>query len=438
MTQSAARRLRIAHVGAASTVFNPRLIADIARSRVLRPAALVLVDIDEAALETMARVAKRIAKAAGADLEISATTDHREAVVEAAFVITTIGVGGADAWRADVEIPERHGIRQTVGDTVGPGGVLRALRQIPAHLDIARAVAELSPRAWLVDYSNPMTAIVRAVQRETRVPCFGLCHGIHATRDFLAGVLEIAAAELDVVAAGVNHLTWITELRHAGRDMYPRLREAGDVRERLEPVSRTLMDVYGLYPAPADRHVAEFFRTFLPRDGQPFRHGLDSAREMTDREIRRKNDRKLALQEMASGRRPLDASLLDARREPERGISILEAVAGGAPVRELAINVGNAAYVSGLPGGAVVEVPGFATSGRVDGQAVEALPLGIQELLAARVEQQELTVEAAVSGDRGAAVEALAADPLVRDQAKAEAILEEALALHGSRLPQFA
>jgi alpha-galactosidase len=438
VTQSAARRLRIVHVGAASTVFNPRLIADFARSRILAPATLVLIDPDERALEMMARVGQRIVDVSGADLELVATTDHRKALEGASFVITTIGVGGAAAWQADVEIPEQRGIRQTVGDTVGPGGVLRALRQIPVHLDIARAIAEVAPRAWLVDYSNPMTAIVRAVQRETGVSCFGLCHGIHATRDFLAGVLEVPAAELDVMAAGLNHLSWITELRHGGRDMYPRLREGGDVRDRLEPVSRTLMDVYGRYPAPADRHVAEFFGSFLPRDGGPFRHGLDGGREMTDREIRRKDDVRVALGETADGRRPLHASLLDSRREPERGVAVLEAIAGGAPVRELAVNVGNAAYVSGLPGGAVVEVPGVARSGRVDGQAVEALPLGIQELLAARVEQQELTVEAAVSGDRVAAVEALAADPLVRDRATAEAILDEALATQGSRLPQFA
>jgi len=432
------RRLRIVHLGAASTVFNPRLIADVARARTLAPATLVLVDVDEPALLDMARVAERIAGAAGADLEVLATTDRREAIAGAAFVITTVGAGGAAAWQADVEIPERHGIRQTVGDTVGPGGVLRAIRQIPVHLEIARTVAELAPRAWLANYSNPMTAIVRAIQRETRVATFGLCHGIDGTRSFLAHVLGVPAAGLEIVASGLNHLTWISELRYRGTDLYPRLREDGDVRGRLEPVSRTLMDVYGLYPGPGDRHVAEFFPSFLPLDGSAFRYGLEAGRELTDREIHRKDASRATLHEVAEGRRPLDASLLDPTRAPERGVAIMAAIAGGSPTRELAVNVGNAAYVSGLPGAAVVEVPGIAAAGRLDGQAVAPLPLGIQEVLAARVEQLELTVDAAVGGDRRTAVEALAADELVRDRATAEAILEDALAADVPRLPQFA
>ncbi|EXG82976.1 hypothetical protein [Cryptosporangium arvum] len=416
--------MSIVLIGAGSTVFTPGLLTDLAADPAFAGWTVHLVDLDAGAAETMARLGARIAAAAGADLRFEAHTDRRAALPGARFVVSTIAVGGAEGWHADLAVPEKHGVAQTVGDSVGPGGVLRALRHVPELVAIARDVADLAPGATIVNYSNPLTANVRGIHRATGVPVIGLCHGTRHVLAALAARLRVPAGEVHAVFAGLNHLCWLLDLRHGSTDLYPRLREL-----ELEPFSADLMRLFGLYPAPGDRHVAEFFPWYLRGNESP------PGRAETLRYIGEKTSLWERLHDQAEGRAPLDPTR---DQEAERLVAILASIITGRESVELAVNLPNEGKIPNVPSNAVVEVPAVVSAAGVNGVAVGALPPAIAAVLTARAQQQELTVSAALAGDRALAIQALALDPLVPDPATATAILDDAVVAHAPRLDGFA
>jgi alpha-galactosidase len=434
-------------IGAGSTVFTPGLMADLASARAFDGWTVHLVDLNGDAAETMARLGRRIAAERGARLTFEAHVDRRAALPGARFVTTTIAVGGAEGWRHDVEIPARYGIAQTVGDSVGPGGVLRALRHVPELVAIAEDVADLAPDAHLINYSNPLTANVRAVSATTPVRVAGLCHGTMHVLGALARDLDVPRDEVHAVFAGLNHLCWLLDLRRGSEDLYPRLRRlvaerAGDrdaASTRHEgvhlPVSADLLDTFGLYPAPGDRHVAEFFAWYLTKasDGAlPW--GLQGGQDMTMEYIAEKSDLWERLHGQADGTHPLPHG---ESQEAERLVAIAEALVTGREIVELAVNLPNEGKIANLPPEAVVEVPAVVGAGGITGLAIGRLPAAIAAVLTARAQQQELTVRAALEGSRELARQALALDPLVPDPATATAILDDAIEAHGPALDRF-
>lgn len=434
-------------IGAGSTVFTPGLMTDLANSPVFSGWTVHLVDLDADAAETMVRLGRRIAAEHGADLRFEAHTDRREALAGACFVTTTIAVGAASGWLLDIEIPARHGIAQTVGDSVGPGGVLRALRHVPEIVAIARDVEELAPDAQMINYSNPLTANVRAVTAATSVKVVGLCHGTMHTLSALAGDLGVPTEEVHAIFAGLNHLCWLLDIRRGGEDLYPRLLElvakrAGGwdapstSREGVHlAVSADLMRTFGRYPAPGDRHVSEFFGWYLRGvDADHLPWGLQGGRDDTMRYITEKADLWERLHAQADGSAPLDSS----NQEAERLVSIATALITGHDAVELAVNLRNDGKISNLPPLAVVEVPAVVGAAGITGLSVGPLPEGIAAVLSARAHQQELTVQAALTGSRAIAVQAMALDPLVPDTATAAAILDEAVLAHAPVLDRFA
>lgn len=437
-------------IGAGSTVFTPGLLADLVRSPVFSDATVRLVDIDGAAVEVMVALGRRLAVEAGSALRVEGTTDRREALPGADFVTTTVAVGGAKGWEEDIAIPRRHGVDQTVGDTVGPGGFLRALRQVPELVSIAEDIVDLAPGAWLVNYANPLTTNVRAIVAHTGARVIGLCHGTMHTTGTLAAGLGMPTAQIRATFAGVNHLCWLTDLRGAGgEDLYPKLRAL--VAERATgssaPSSRTegvhqavsadLSRIFGLYPAPGDRHVAEFFPWYLRgrRADGTLRWGLQGGQDRTWEYIKGKETLWERLRAEAYESAPLDPALLDQGREAERLVTIIESLATGRESLELAVNLTNNGAISGLPPEAVVEVPAVIGAEGIRPVAVGALPAGIIAVLESRIRQQELTVTAALTFDRASALTALALDPLIPDTATARAILSEGLLAHAAHLP---
>jgi alpha-galactosidase len=433
-------------IGAGSTVFTPGLLTDLASAPAFAGWTVHLVDLVPDAAETMARLGRRIAAQRGADLTFVPHTDRREALPGARFVTTTIAVGGAGGWLRDVEIPARYGIAQTVGDSVGPGGVLRALRHVPELVAVASDVADLAPQALLVNYSNPLTANVRAITAATPVRTIGLCHGTMHTLATIARELAVPVAEMDATFAGLNHLCWLLELRHAGQDLYPRwdalvAAHAGGVdaaSTRSEgshlAVSADLYRTFGRYPAPGDRHVAEFFGWYLrgagqhgsgPADGATLPWGLQGGRDATMEYIGEKSDLWARLHAQADGTVPLPRT---DNQEAERLVAIAAAIVTGRDHRELAVNLPNDGLIDNLPAEAVVEVPAVVGAAGVRGVAVGALPTGIAAALTARARQQEIVVQAALLGRRDLALQALALDPLVPDPGVARAILDDAVA----------
>jgi alpha-galactosidase/6-phospho-beta-glucosidase family protein len=446
------RTLKIVIIGAGSTEFTPGLLADLVTSDQLRKTEVALVDIDPEAVDTMTRLARRMSEARDAGLKVSGTVDRREALPGADFVTTTIAMGGARAWEADVRIPEKYGVYQTVGDSVGPGGVFRALRHVPEIVDIARDMEELCPDAWLFNYTNPLSAIVRGVHKSTSIRCAGLCHGVLHTRQVIARDLGYATEDVNVVFAGINHLCWLLDLRYRGTDVYPAFRKLmhdgrqapltgafDDPYDAFQHVSAWLMELYGLFPSPGDRHVAEFFPYFLRTDGETLAYGTQGGLDMTNEIFATKDTTRERLREQAYGREPLDEELLADAREGERLIHIIEAMVNDRPMPELAVNVRNDGLIANLPPWAVVEVPGLISGYGVRGVGVGSLPEAIAGVLEQRIHQQELTVDAALSGNRALALQALLADPLMHNVGieDVEAMLDESLALHGKHLPRF-
>jgi alpha-galactosidase len=436
-------------VGAGSTVFTPGLMQDLAGAPAFAGWTVHLVDLDADAANTMARLGRRIAREAGAELTFVPHTDRREALPGARFVTTTIAMGGADGWRHDLEVPARHGIAQTVGDSVGPGGVLRALRHVPEVVGIAHDVADLAPEALLVNYSNPLTANVRGVAMSTDVDVIGLCHGAMHTLSALVADLGLPSDEVTAVFAGVNHLSWLLELRHGSADAYPRLRQlvlepsaghdapsSGGYGTAL-PVSADLLRTFGRYPAPGDRHVAEFFPWYLgdARPDEPLPWGLQGGLDDTRRYVAEKADLWERLHAQAEGIAPLSRT---DNQEAERLVAICAAVVTGEPHAELAVNLPNHGLVANLPPDAVVEVPARVGADGVTGVPVGPLPEAIAAVLTARALQQELTVRAALEGSRDLALQALVLDPLVPGPAVASAVLDDAVKAHGALLERFA
>jgi alpha-galactosidase/6-phospho-beta-glucosidase family protein len=435
-------------IGAGSTVFTPGLMTDLASAPAFAGWTVHLVDLSAEAADTMARLGRRIARERGADLSFVAHTDRREALAGARFVATTIAVGAAAGWRHDIEVPARHGIAQTVGDSVGPGGVLRALRHVPELVAIARDVAELAPGAILVNYSNPLTANVRAIAAQTPVRVIGLCHGTMHTLGALAADLGVPRAEVHATFAGLNHLCWLLDLRHGAEDLYPRLRalvseraggaDAPSTRDEGAhlAVSADLLRTFGRYPAPGDRHVSEFFSWYLRgAGGGALPWGLQGGRDATMEYIGQKSDLWDRLHGQADGTLPLDGTQ---KQEAERLVAIARAIVTGRDRVELAVNLPNDGKIPNLPPEAVVEVPAVVGAAGVTGLAVGPLPEAIAAVLTARAQQQELTVRAALSGCRALAVQALALDPLVPDPRTAAAILDDAIAAHGETMSRFA
>lgn len=234
-------KVNIVLVGAGSAVFGVRLVRDLVFTEGLKGSQLTLVDIDEERLELVYEIGRRLIAEQRADLVLSRCADYRDALAGANYVISTVARGGTDAWLQDVEIPRNYGYYYAVGDTLGPGGMMRAFRTIPIVLDIAREMEHLCPTALLINYSNPMTAICRAVNRYSSIQVIGLCHGLLNTVRRIAPRLTRKAEDITAWGAGINHFIWLTDISDArtGEDLYPALMQRADEYPDNSPLLMT-------------------------------------------------------------------------------------------------------------------------------------------------------------------------------------------------------
>jgi alpha-galactosidase len=432
---------KIAIVGAGAR-FTPGLLADVIGRPGLEEVSVALFDPDPARPPVLERWGQRLARSRRVPARVEAVPTLEAALRGSDVVFTTLRVGGREAYHADLAVPARYGIEQGVADSVGPGGFFAALRQIPAFAGVARTMERACPDAWLLNLSNPMTVICRTVARVSRIRCVGLCHGIYGRHQWLARYLGVPREALGINHAGVNHLTWVTELTYQGKDAYPllaqRFREVG---HGGEPISFQLLELFGQFPSPADRHVAEFYPYYhRPDAGGGRAYGLETSAEQIARDARRRADYWATLAREADALVPLS------RRYPGEGegaVDLVAALSGrragaGAP-RPFAVNLPNTGgIVSGLPEDGIVEVFATVEEGGLRPRPPGTLSPGVAAGLRARLDQQALTVEAGLTGDRRLAHQALLADPLVRTVEQARGLLEELLARHAPYLPQFA
>ena len=258
---------RIVLVGAGSVEFTRNLLGDFLSFPELRDAEIVLHDIDDDRLATARRMARWTADALGAAPTIRGSLDRREALAGADFVINMIQVGGARATQIDFDVPARFGLRYTINDTINVGGVFRGLRTIPVVLGIAADMSDVCPGALLLNYTNPMGMLVKAVEEGIGIPTVGLCHSVYWTVHSLAEYLGVPFAEVDALSGGVNHLAWILRLEHRGTDLYPALRsfvESGRAPDD-DLVRAELFRRFGYYPTESSEHHAEYSPWFIPK-----------------------------------------------------------------------------------------------------------------------------------------------------------------------------
>ncbi len=438
---------KIVLIGAGSTIFGVNTLADLFAQRAhLRGSHLALCDVDPARLARVTRLAERMNAATDADFKITSVTDYRAALPGAEFVIVSVEVDRIARWKLDWEIPFKHGIRHVLGENGGPGGLSHALRTIDLVLGIAREVERLAPDAYLLNFTNPLPRVMLAVTRYTRLRAIGLCHQINKGYYIVGHVLgltpRIAAhfpppalarelkEQIDLETAGLNHLTWIQELRErgSGRDLYPEFRaRLFDFDPTFEPLSRRLHKAFGLFPATGDDHVGEYF-SFAHETSDLKGYDFDkyaATGAALDAHVDRAITDSDALQEFLNW------------ESAERAASIVAGIVNDWHSYEVTVNVVNNGALPGLPDWAVVEVPGVVSASGVTPLRVPALPPAITAALNREAVIQDRVVEAAVHGDRYAALQALLLDPLIPSFADAEKLLDELLTAHAAALPQF-
>jgi alpha-galactosidase len=436
---------KIVLIGAGSAVFTRGLVADLIQADDLGPWALGLVDTDPRALETADGLARRMVEAREAEIEIQASTDRRALLPGADVVVTTIGVGGRRAWEADVLIPRQYGIYQPVGDTVMPGGVSRAMRMVPALVDIARDVDARCPGAWFFNYSNPMAANCWAIRLATGVPVVGLCHGTFHVQRQLAAFIGAPPDEVSSLYAGLNHLTFIYDLRWKGRDAWPLARErlSGEAPSDDEPsfavenpFSWSLFQAYGAYPSANDRHVVEFFPGRFPHGRYEGRTlGVDAY--AFERTIASGDRAYAAMRAQALGEAPLDQAIFQrGPGEHEQLVEILRCIWADER-RTFPANLPNRGAVPGPPDDAILELPAVSTARGLCALRLPGFPEPLVAVLARKIAAIRLTVTAALEGDRRLFYEALLADGAVTDPAVAARMGDELLEAQRAYLPQF-
>src|SRR5215218_4624656 len=282
---------KITLIGAGSLVFTRNLCSDILLTPVLQESTISLMDIDSERLSQSKDLVQVLVDQRGLGGSVKATTDRREAVRGADYVVTTFQQGGLDAYALDIEIPQRYGVEQCVGDTLGPGGVFRALRTIPVLIDLCDDMDELAPDALLLNYVNPMAANCWAVDLATGRPCVGLCHSVQDTSKMLAEWVGVPYTEVSFLCAGINHQAFFLNFRHGKEDLYPAIRkeaEKEEVRGR-EPVRIELMEHFGYFVTESSGHASEYSPYFrksehmveeelVPRFTDPADHWFDFGR----------------------------------------------------------------------------------------------------------------------------------------------------------------
>lgn len=434
----------IALVGAGSTSFGLSMLLDlVANAADLSGTTIRLHDRDGEALDLMLAAARGLSQAARADLRFEASTDPRAALEGARFVVVSVAVDRLATWRRDWEIPRRHGIRQVLGENGGPGGLGHTLRSVRLMLEVARTIEEVAPDALVLNFTNPMSRVCMALARATRLRCVGLCHQIGAGYRIAGQVLGLVRDEqearaesamlqrkLDIKAAGLNHLTFIYDLRDAetGADLYPVFRERlATMPPSFEPLSRRLLDSFGLFPATGDGHAGEYISFAWETSALT---GYDF-----DGRVRHAEELKTRLRQTVAGELPYNDYL--GRTSGERAVQIIAATIHNANQFEHAVNIPNRGCIPGLPEWAIVEVPGIVSGAGVAGIQTPGLPPAITALLAQQVAVQDRAVEAAIHGDRQAALQALLLDPVVQSYEAAQRILDELLEVHAPYLPQF-
>ncbi len=456
---------KIVLIGAGSAVFGLKALASVIRSERLRGCEFWLVDIDPEPLELMTALAEKMNAEWGAQMTIRGTTNRREALPGADFVVLSVQVGPREVvWDMDLKIPLRHGIRQPYAENSGPGGLAHTARNLPLMIAIARDMEELCPDAWCLNYTNPLIRLTWAMHRYTSVKVLGMCHQLnwgytivmalladrygveippnfnvhtnYANKKYRDPVMAAGLKHLDIKAAGINHFSWATDIRDraTGEDLYPLVRQRWlrEYRRDFEPFSRELFEIFGLMPTPGDAHI-EFTQLTHDPVAKPWeKYGIEL--QSMEGNVRRRADRRQLARDVVSGKLPVDTL----KNQPTEYVpEIVEAITFNDNFYYHQLNLPNNGLIPNLPADAIVEVPGVISGFGVHGLGMEPLPEPIAEMCRRELAYSSLVIDACYHGDKELALQAMLLDPMVNDIDRARAILNDFYAEFAEYLPQF-
>jgi alpha-galactosidase len=440
---------KITFIGAGSVVFTRNLCSDLLLTPSLQASTISLMDIDPQRLAQARDLVQALIDRRGLAARVEATTDRREALRGADYVITTFQQGGLEAYALDIEIPQRYGIEQCVGDTLGPGGVFRALRTIPVLIEIGHELDQVAPNALLLNYVNPMAANCWAFERATGRPHVGLCHSVQGTSEMLAKWINVPYDEVVFRCAGINHQAFFLEFRRGTTDLYPLIWEAiqHSEIEGQEPVRIEMMKYFGYFVTESSGHASEYLPYFrksaqqvneelVPRFTDPVNSWYDFGR--SGGYLRH------CLERLEHAQADFDELIAGTKAPPtvrshEYSSHIIEAIETNQPTR-INGNVPNRNLIPNLPQGCCVEVPCLVDGNGIQPTPVHDYPPQLAALNRTNINVQELIVEAAINGKRDAIYHAVMLDPLtaaVSTLPRIHAMVSEMLEAQARWLPQF-
>jgi alpha-galactosidase len=429
---------KITFIGAGSTVFAKNLIGDILSFPELGESTISLFDIDAERLRTSEIVARKLAGALEARPTIEATTDRRRALDGADYAICMIQVGGYKPGTViDFEIPKKYGLRQTIADTLGIGGIMRGLRTVPVLLSMCRDMEELCPDVTFLQYVNPMAINCWAIGRASSIKTVGLCHSVQHTAGELAHDIGVPIEEINYVCAGINHVAFYLRLERDGQDLYPLVRKVieegrtpGHNRVRYEMFRRL-----GYFVTESSEHFSEYGPWFIKRDRpdliERFNIPLDEYITRCENQIAGWHRMKSLYESDAP---------IEVERSPEYGSLIIHSMETGTP-RVVYGNVPNTGLIDNLPQGCCVEVPCLVDKNGLQPTKVGALPPQLAALMQTNVNVQSLTVEAALTGKREHIYHAAMLDPHTAAELDLDQIwslVDDLIEAHTDWMPQYA
>jgi len=410
---------KIVMVGGGSYNWCPRLISDMVQTPELEKSEIILLDPNLKAAQKVQAAAEKITATFKRKFKFIATSDENAAFKGADFVVITISTGGLEMMRHDLVIPDKYGIYQTVGDSVGPGGWSRTLRNVPVFVKMAQKIENLSPRAIILNYTNPMAALTGAIVAASSLRNVGLCHGVFGTYRMLESIFGVREKDIAMNFCGVNHFFWVLDFKIKGQDGYAMLnRKLGG--KSLDNVLQSdtdnagfshsnhllcdeLLREYGHLTYVADRHTCEFFNAYLTDKKQMKRFKLVRT-SVEDRYAGLERARQATF-DLANGKNAPGA------RSRETAVDIMKSFVTNQPFVDV-VNMPNVGQIDNLPRGAVVETLGLVNARGFSPITAGPLPERLLPLVEPHCRVQQMTLEAALKGDKELALQSLMLDPL--------------------------
>lgn len=428
---------KITFIGAGSTVFAKNLMGDILSFPELADSEIALFDIDAERLRTSEIVAHKVAHALNTKPKITSTTDRRAALDGADYAICMIQVAGYKPGTViDFEIPKKYGLRQTIADTLGIGGIMRGLRTIPVLLSMCRDMEELCPDVTFLQYVNPMAMNCRAISRASKIKTVGLCHSVQGTAWQLSRDIGVPFEEINYVCAGINHMAFYLKFEHNGEDLYPRIQRVIE-EKRVPDWNRVRYEMFkrlGYFVTESSEHFSEYVPWFIKRDRPDM---IEEFNIPLDEYIRRCEEQIAGWETM---RRELeDGAGIEVHQSAEYGSLIIHSLETGIP-RVIYGNVANNGLVDNLPQGCCVEVPCLVDKNGIQPTRIGSLPPHLAALMQTNINVQELTVEAALTCKRDHIYHAAMLDPHTAAELSLEqiwALVDDLIAAHGDWLPEY-